>query len=89
MYYDSFQRRVTSYFFFGDVQVCQNYKSAEIVNTYQFEQTIKMEKKSMEKEQEILARLRQDIIDNNLHVKAIIQVSVYKQLTERKYGTSS
>lgn len=35
-----------------------------------------MEKKSIEKEQEILARLRQDIIDNNLHVKAIIQVSV-------------
>lgn len=29
----------------------------------------------MEKEQEILSRLRQDIIDNNLHVKAIIQVS--------------
>lgn len=28
----------------------------------------------MEKEQDILARLRQDIIDNNLHVKAIIQV---------------
>lgn len=28
----------------------------------------------MEKEQEILSRLRQDIIDNNLHVKAIIQV---------------
>lgn len=42
-----------------------------------------MEKKSIEKEQEILARLRQDIIDNNLHVKAIIQVSVYnKRLTE-------
>lgn len=31
---------------------------------------------TMEKEQEILARLRQDIVDNNLHVKAIIQVSV-------------
>lgn len=28
----------------------------------------------MEKEAEILARLRQEIIDNNLHVKAIIQV---------------
>lgn len=28
----------------------------------------------MEKEQEILVRLRQDIVDNNLHVKAIIQV---------------
>ncbi|XP_031616432.1 vesicle transport protein SEC20 [Contarinia nasturtii] len=27
----------------------------------------------MEKEQEILGRLRQDIVDNNLHVKAIIQ----------------
>lgn len=42
-----------------------------------------MEKKSIEKEQDILARLRQDIIDNNLHVKAIIQVSVYnKRLPE-------
>lgn len=44
-----------------------------------------MEKKSVEKEQEILTRLRQDIIDNNLHVKAIIQVSTQKM----KFGTSS
>lgn len=29
----------------------------------------------MDKEQKNLSRLRQDIIDNNLHVKAIIQVS--------------
>lgn len=44
----------------------------------------------MEKEQEILARLRQDIIDNNLHVKAIIQVSVlYKTADPTQYGTSS
>lgn len=28
----------------------------------------------MDKEQESLSRLRQEIIDNNLHVKAIIQV---------------
>lgn len=50
-----------------------------------------MEKKSVEKEQEILARLRQDIIDNNLHVKAIIQVSMCKiRLAERaQYGTSA
>lgn len=44
-----------------------------------------MEKKSMEKEQEILARLRQDIIDNNLHVKAIIQVSVYAHGSVNRY----
>lgn len=52
-----------------------------------------MEKKRLEKEQEILARLRQDLIDNNLHVKAIIQVSghnVHKRLTHYSVnGTSS
>lgn len=30
---------------------------------------------TMQREQENLSQLRQDIIDNNLHVKAIIQVS--------------
>lgn len=32
----------------------------------------------MDKEKEVLARFRQEIIDNNLHVKAIIQVSLTK-----------
>lgn len=31
----------------------------------------------MEREQEVLARLRQELIDNNLHVKAIIQVIAF------------
>lgn len=37
-------------------------------------QSINICTESMEKEHDNLARLRQDIIDNNLHVKAIIQV---------------
>lgn len=36
----------------------------------------------MDQERESLSRLRQDIVDNNLHVKAIIQVS--KQLKNFK-----
>lgn len=32
----------------------------------------------MQREQESISQLRQDIIDNNLHVKAIVQVSKTK-----------
>lgn len=43
----------------------------------------------MEKEQEVLARLRQDIVDNNLHVKAIIQVRNWNCFISNTSGTSS